>query len=97
MNREVTLGQILLVRERRAQRQQELLQEFGRPLVCFTMNIPGPVKISPLICRSFRLGLAQLEGALPNILHREVREEVTGCEAFLAVTDYGTFALENSP
>ena len=76
---------MLLVRERRVQRQQELLQEFGRPLVCFTMNIPGPVKLSALICRSFRLGLAQLEGALPNILHREVREEVTGCEAFLAV------------
>ena len=52
----VTLEQMLEARERRAQRQRELTAQFGLPLVSFTMNIPGPVKNSPLIRRGFRLG-----------------------------------------
>lgn len=76
---------MLQAREDRAARQQELLARFGKPLVCFTMNIPGPVKDSPLIRRSFRWGLQRLEAALPYPLHREIREEVTGCEGFFAV------------
>ena len=82
MNKEVTLYQILQAREDRAARQQELLERYGRTLICFTMNIPGPVKISPLIRRSFRWGLRQLDEAFPQPLHRQIREEITGCEAF---------------
>lgn len=76
---------MLLARERRALRQQTLLERYGLPLICFTMNIPGPVKDSPLIRRSFRWGLAQLEERLPPVCFREISEEVTGCEAFFAV------------
>lgn len=72
---------MLEARERRAERQRQLLAEFSGPLVCFTVNIPGPVKDSPLIRRAFRLGCATLEARLPKLLHRELREEVTGCEA----------------
>ena len=53
---EATLQQILDAREARAQKQQLLLRQYGKPLVCFTMNIPGPVKDSPLIREGFRLG-----------------------------------------
>lgn len=77
--------QMLLAREARAERQTRLLKKFGCPLICFTMNIPGPVKDTPLIRRSFRWGLAQLESRLAGVKHRELSEEVTGCEAFLAV------------
>ena len=76
---------VLLAREERVRRQQELLKTFGTPLVCFTMNIPGPVKDTPLIRRSFRWGLKQLEGRLSGVKHREVTEDFTGCEAFFAV------------
>lgn len=76
---------MLLARERRAARQTALLERFGKPLVCFTMNIPGPVKDTALIRRSFRRGLEALEERLPKVLHREAREEVTGCEAIFAV------------
>ena len=62
---EVTLLQMLDARERRAERQTQLLRQFGRPLVCFTMNIAGPVKYTPLISRSFREGCAALETRLP--------------------------------
>ena len=82
---EVTLYQMLAAREERAVRQQELLERFGKPIISFTMNIPGPVKDSPLIRRSFRWGLARLEEAFPRPLYRETKEEVTGCEAFFVI------------
>ena len=82
---EVTLAQMLEAREQRAFRQVQLNRQFGKPLVSFSMNIPGPVKDSPLIRRGFRAGCEALEGQLPGIIHREIREAVTGCEAIYAV------------
>ncbi len=82
---EVTLYQMLQARENRAARQQELRRRFGKPLIFFTMNIPGPVKDTPLIRRSFHWGLERLEKKLSDVLYREIREEVTGCEAVFAV------------
>ncbi len=79
---EVTLWQILQAREERAERQRALLETYRRPLICFTMNIPGPVKDSPLIRRAFLWGCGQLEARLPGLLHREVRIERTGCEGY---------------
>ena len=52
MVREVTLPEMLDVRERRAARQRELLGQYHAPLISFTMNIPGPVKDSPQIGRA---------------------------------------------
>ena len=46
---EVTLYDILNARETRVLRQQSLLTEHRLPLLCFTMNIAGPVKTTPLI------------------------------------------------
>lgn len=87
---EVTLAQILEAREKRVQRQRELLQQYGTPLVCFTMNIPGPIKDSPLIREGFELGqqllLAQLEGSGIPIIYREQDCSVTGCQGFYAVS-----------
>ena len=39
---EVTLQQTLDAREQRAARQRVLLERYETPLICFTMNIPGP-------------------------------------------------------
>ena len=80
---EVTLQDILQARETRAQRQQTLLQEHRVPLVCFTMNIAGPVKVTPLIQRGFEEGLKLLPQE--NVLFREVQVLPAGCEAILAV------------
>ena len=62
--REVTLQEVLEARERRAEAQRQLLEQQARPLICFTMNIPGPVKNSPLIRRGFDEGLRMLDQAL---------------------------------
>jgi len=83
----VLLTEILKARESRAERQQALLQEFHCPVVCFTMNIAGPVKTSPLIRRAFNTGLAALEDALGEytIHSRETIHESTGDEAIFCV------------
>lgn len=83
----VLLAEILKARESRAARQQALLREFCCPVVCFTMNIAGPVKTSPLIRRAFDTGLAALEAALGEytIHSREIIHEPTGDEAIFCV------------
>ena len=79
------LHEILAARENRALRQQQLLQQYRMPLVCFTMNIPGPVKDSPLIRRAFETGLSLLDENLKNIRYREVSCAAAGCEGYFAV------------
>lgn len=89
MAREVDVLAVLTARDRRVQRQQELLAAYRRPLVSFTMNIAGPVKRSALIDRGFALGLQRLEQQLQSVgasvLHRELVAEDTGNEAYLVV------------
>ena len=86
MENEVSLIQMLDAREARVRRQQELLQAYGKPLVCFTMNIAGPVKDSPLIRRGFARGRQLLERQFLRCritpLKTDTRRAVTGCEAF---------------
>ena len=84
---EVSLFDILNAREARVRQQQQLLAAHRAPLLCFTMNIAGPVKTTPLIRRGFEAGLKQLDKQLPqeNVLFREVQVLPTGCEAFFAV------------
>ncbi|HBT15986.1 MAG TPA: citrate lyase holo-[acyl-carrier protein] synthase, partial [Firmicutes bacterium] len=45
--REATLEDILRARDRRAEKQKQLIQEYVLPLVSFTINIPGTIKSSP--------------------------------------------------
>ncbi len=92
---EVTLEQMLCAREERAFRQFRLNREFKLPILSFSMNIPGPVKDSPLIRRGFHAGCAALDHSLPKhaIRHREILEAVTGCEA-VYVLDMAPEALK---
>ena len=86
---EVSLREMLDARERRAKRQRELLEAFQQTLVCFTMNIAGPVKNSPLIGRGYALGRRllrqQLAAAGMEVTHFEEIREKTGNEAFFLV------------
>ena len=54
---EVTLSEVLDARERRAEKQRELLKKYGCPVVCFTMNIAGPVKNSEMIENALTMAL----------------------------------------
>ena len=77
------MPEILQAREERAERQRALLSEFGRPIVSFTMNIPGPVKDTPLIRFAFRAGLCRLRELLGEPVCEQTLFRRTGCEALL--------------
>lgn len=89
MNQPVTLTEMLDARERRALRQQKLLDQYQATLVCFTMNIAGPVKNSPLIRQGFALGNRWLKERLRSqnldLLHFEDWNEPTGNEAYYVI------------
>lgn len=97
---EPTLLEILDAREKRASRQKALLRQYEKPLLCFTMNIPGPVKLSRDISIGFFVGCRMLRDALRGcrILYREERRAVTGCEAYYVVdmsaTDLKRLAMD---
>lgn len=86
---EVTLFEMLEARERRATRQQTLLTAYGKTLVCFTMNIAGPIKNSALIRRGYALGKQllrqQLMAAGVAVVHFEEIQENTGNEAIFVL------------
>lgn len=81
---EVTLLQVLAAREQRALLQQQLLRQYEKPVICFTMNIAGPEKYNDLIALGFRIGCQRLEAQLQGIpvLHSFREEAATGCEAY---------------
>ena len=87
--REATLREVLDNREQRVLRQRRLLQQYPGTLICFTMNIPGPVKNNLWIRGGFRLGkrllLDLLRSAAIEVYHQEEICAVTGCEGFFLV------------
>lgn len=86
---QVTLEQMLSIREQRAEHQQQLLQKHGKTLVCFCMNIAGPVKTSWLIEMGFTEGCRLLEGGLKvlsmNIIYRFIKATDAGKEAYYVI------------
>ena len=78
---EVTVMDILAARDMRAAVQKRLLEQFSKPLVCFTMNIAGPVKFSPAIVQAYELGKRLLMRRIHPV-HFEESLTFTGCEGF---------------
>lgn len=83
----VTLTDVLLAREKRADLQKKLLAEYNATLISFTMNIAGPIKNTPLIERAFCFGLDEIYASIPKdkILFERTTSDFCGCEAMIAV------------
>lgn len=91
----VSLEEMLNAREKRVCRQRELLENYEASvkkdisLICFTMNIAGPVKDFELAKKGFKSGIRVLEEALVNedypILYSENHYENTGYTAYYVV------------
>ena len=81
------LNEILAAREQRRERQWELLRQFGKPLICFTMNVPGPEKNHFLVTYGFALGDRLLRESLPagKLLQETRRATAAGPEGFYVV------------
>ena len=84
---EATLQEILDAREKRASKQKELLAQYGKTLLCFTMNIPGPEKWNRDIAIGFYLGCWFVEDALRGhkILYKERIIQNAGSESYYVV------------
>lgn len=87
LSMKVTLQEILTARERRAQKQKALLAQYQKPLICFTMNIPGPEKYNRNIAIGFAVGNWLLQDMLKGhpVMYREILYEKTGCEGWYVV------------
>ena len=87
--REVTVLDMALSRERRMYKQHELLKKYNLPLISFTLNIPGAIKTNDEIRRAFNLGNTLITSTLRmkrfRLLHREEHHTFTGDEAFYVV------------
>ena len=53
--REVTVADMLRARDARVERQAQMLKKHGVPLISFTMNIAGPVKMDGSSAHSGRV------------------------------------------
>ncbi len=82
----VEVADMLQARDGRAAAQKKLLAKYGQPLLCFTMNIPGPVKTSLLIRLGFLEGVRRLETALSKakipVLYKKQIAYKTGYEEY---------------
>lgn len=90
---EVSVIDMANARERRAKKQREYIEEFNSPLVSFMLNIPGPVKSSPLFDKAFDEGCRRILEALKNagieILKTEKFTLFTGNEFYAALKGDG--------
>lgn len=82
---EVTIQDILNAREWRVEKQKELLHAYQKPLLSFTMNIPGPEKWNEDISVGFTVGNLLLRESLSKIVHYESHFDNAGCTAFYVV------------
>ena len=85
--RPVSVEDMMEARERRARLQEQLIQTYQVPVVSFTLNIPGPVKILPGTEEFFRRGSESVRQVLKQasvpILFETQLWEHTGLELFL--------------
>ena len=80
---------ILAGREKRVKRQRELIRLFAMPLLSFSLNIPGPDKLSRPWAKVFAAGLDAVAGKLRErsleSRYRETGGTAAGHEAFWIV------------
>ncbi len=87
MFRDVTLPEVLVSREQRRARRDELRQTGGKTVIQITVNTPGPRKNSTMIQEIFNTGVGSLEELFaPQITAvRQAPDEVTGPSAWIAL------------
>ncbi len=86
---DVSLLEMMNAREMRMAAQQFLLRQYKKPLISFTLNIPGPIKVLPGVPDAFEEGCCQIEKTLTKHLvrinHVDTVKQKTGYEAYYSV------------
>lgn len=87
--REATLTDVLAARDRRVETQQMLLQKHNLPVICFTLNVAGPIKVDDWTEYAFAEGCDRLLAGLDSmhfpIAGRAENASVAGRELLLSV------------
>lgn len=85
----VTLYEMLNAREKRYEKQKHLLHIYPGTLVCFMLNIPGPVKVFEGLDVIFEEGVQKIRNVLQKeeirIFTEEAVYEKTGYEYYFMV------------
>ena len=86
---EVGIEEILDCREKRVTIQNEMIKKYNKPVISFTMNIPGPIKTNNEIKKAFDIGknliLENLKENNIKVLEIQELNENTGNELFISV------------
>ena len=103
---EVGIEEILDCREKRVTIQNEMIKKYNKPVISFTMNIPGPIKINNEIKKAFDIGknliLENLKENNIKVLEIQELNENTGNELFISINSLAekikniTVAIEES-
>ena len=103
---EVEIDEILDCREKRVAIQNKMIKKYNKPVISFTMNIPGPIKTNNEIKKAFDIGknliLEKLKENNIEILEKEELNVNTGNELFISVNSSAekikniTVAIEES-
>lgn len=84
-----SLQDILTARDKRVSYQEYLIRNYKRTVIAYKLNIPGPVKYSPLIRQIFEVGLLKinekLNHAAIDLVHEKVWYRNSGPEYFAVV------------
>jgi len=85
----VGIDEVLNCREKRVAIQNEMIRKYKKPVISFTMNIPGPIKTNNEIKKAFNIGknliLEKLKENNIEILEIQELNENTGNELFISV------------
>ena len=86
---EVGIDEILDCREKRVAIQNDMIKKYNKPIISFTMNIPGPIKTNNEIKKAFNIGktliLEKLKENNIEILEIQELNENTGNELFISI------------
>ncbi|MEH6533130.1 MAG: citrate lyase holo-[acyl-carrier protein] synthase [Photobacterium frigidiphilum] len=96
----VNLLDILTNKEARVSRQQEWLKSHSLPLISFSINMPGPVKMNEASKTSFNQGVDAIGEACRengwSIITRQILQQKTGPEAIFVVDVPSALDLKRS-
>ena len=103
---EVGIDEVLNCREKRVAIQNDMIKKYNKPVISFTMNIPGPIKTNNEIKKAFNIGknliLEKLKENNIEILEIQELNENTGNELFISINSLAekiknmTVAIEES-
>ena len=103
---EVGIEEILDCREKRVAIQNKMIKKYNKPVISFTMNIPGPIKVNNKIKKAFDIGknliLENLKENNIKVLEIQELNENTGNELFISINSLAekikniTVAIEES-